>query len=268
MTINWKEVGLVAVAGALGGVLSWIYSEAVQSPLGLGWFGSPLASIGLGAGAAVLGVYMVAKTDMSTGIHALVFALACGFSWKPVLEGASALVETQVERATTASVSRSTSESVDLSEKLDAPGESSKEDMIEEAVHLAIEALRMQPKRVQALEDRSASLGEVVENILTATTVDTQDKIEGLRRIGSAAAAAGDQTLAVRSMAAISKLSVGIDGGDSVDPEAARAITEIGASATPRTRPVLEFNSRMMAERRRPDGPVRADFESRPFRRR
>ena len=54
MQINWREVGFVSGAGAVGGLLSWIYSEAVNAPLNLGWFGSPAASILLGMGAVVV----------------------------------------------------------------------------------------------------------------------------------------------------------------------------------------------------------------------
>jgi len=83
MKVDWLQVQYVGGAGALGGVLSWIYSAATGSQLELGWFGSLLASVLLGGGAAVLGVYLIAKTDLSATLHALAFAMACGFVSAP-----------------------------------------------------------------------------------------------------------------------------------------------------------------------------------------
>jgi hypothetical protein len=45
-----------------------------------------LACIVLGAGAAVIGIYVVAKTDRRDLPHALGFAILCGFSWQLVYE--------------------------------------------------------------------------------------------------------------------------------------------------------------------------------------
>lgn len=93
MDINWKEFGLVALFGAVGGALSLVYSLTVGnppviSPLPWGIF----AYTFLGAASGPLGVYLIAKTDTQRhAIHCLMFAAACGFSWAPILDGTSGL---------------------------------------------------------------------------------------------------------------------------------------------------------------------------------
>lgn len=111
MEVNWKEVGLVALAGAIGGALSLIYSMTVGVPPVIeafpwGFF----AYLALGAGAGVFGVYLVAKTDTRYAIHCLAFAAACGVSWAPIFDGTSALVKNNRERAVNAKVASKTEE--------------------------------------------------------------------------------------------------------------------------------------------------------------
>lgn len=111
MDVNWKEVGFVALAGAIGGALSLIYSLTVGVPpvieaLPWGFF----AYLALGAGAGVFGVYLVAKTDTRQFAHCLAFALACGVSWAPIFDGTSALVKNNRERLVNAKVASTTEE--------------------------------------------------------------------------------------------------------------------------------------------------------------
>lgn len=103
--IDWREVGLVTLAGALGGAVSLVYSITVgNAPVvaPLPW-GAPAYAV-LGATAALLGVYLIAKTDTRHAYHCLVFAVACGISWAPIFDGASALVRQNRERIINAKV--------------------------------------------------------------------------------------------------------------------------------------------------------------------
>lgn len=82
-----KEFGAVMGAGAFGGLLSWVWTitlgvELERLPRAL----AVLACILLGAGAAVIGIYVIAKTDRRDLPHALGFAILCGFSWQLVYE--------------------------------------------------------------------------------------------------------------------------------------------------------------------------------------
>jgi len=111
MEVNWKEVGLVALAGAIGGALSLTYSMTVGVPPVIEVFpGGIFAYLALGAGAGVFGVYLVAKTDTRHAIHCLAFAAACGVSWAPIFDGASALVKNNRERVVNAKVAAKTEE--------------------------------------------------------------------------------------------------------------------------------------------------------------
>lgn len=111
MDVNWKEVGLVASAGAMGGFLSLIHSLTVAVPPVIEAFPWGLiAYLALGAGAGVFGVYLVAKTDTQHTTHCLAFALACGFSWAIIYDGTSALVKNNRERSVNAKVASTTEE--------------------------------------------------------------------------------------------------------------------------------------------------------------
>lgn len=82
-----KEFSAVLGAGAFGGLLSWIWTITLGVELDRLSRGiAVLACVLLGAGAAVIGIYVVAKTDRRDLPHALGFAVLCGFSWQLVYE--------------------------------------------------------------------------------------------------------------------------------------------------------------------------------------
>ena len=257
MQIDWKQLGFVAGAGGLGGLLYWVYSEAIKTPLGLGWFGSPVASLFLGMGAGVLGVYLIAKTDMSAQLHALAFAMACGLAWRPVLEGAGAAVEAQITAATEASIEESTGEAVAASQELTSEDGESPE-ALDAAVTRSVDALRRDPRRTAVAEDRSASLEQVVQNIQFAKGLDVQTRIDGLRTIGEAAATAGDHGVAFSTMAAIKDLADSNDLPDSTKERAADAVQDIGARGGLRTMQSLRVNANVIQEAIQPSGKVDA----------
>ncbi|HEV3458179.1 MAG TPA: hypothetical protein VHG32_16560 [Thermoanaerobaculia bacterium] len=95
-------------AGAFGGALSWVYSITLGLPLHLGGTVAVLASILLGAGAAVLGVYVLANTDLGQVGHALAFAVLCGFSWQIIYQAGQSTVNRLQARDTVASGAKST----------------------------------------------------------------------------------------------------------------------------------------------------------------
>jgi hypothetical protein len=93
---DWKFAGYIVAFGAVGGAVGLVWSLTLGNKPAVDTFpwGIPAYLI-LGATAAFLGVYMIAKTDLRNVPHAFGFALACGISWAPVLDAGSALV-TQV----------------------------------------------------------------------------------------------------------------------------------------------------------------------------
>lgn len=99
MNVDWKEVRYVMLAGAAGGLLSWVNAQVLLQPDQLEWWKAVPFSVALGAGAAPIGVYVVANVDMRSPIRSLVFAMLCGFAWKPVFEAGSALISQQATRS-------------------------------------------------------------------------------------------------------------------------------------------------------------------------
>ncbi len=87
MKAQLRPLLLVAVAGAIGGLTSWL----LQWLAGLTPFQKP-ASLGIpalvivGSVAAVFGVYMMANSNTKELPHTLAFALVCGVFWQPVFD--------------------------------------------------------------------------------------------------------------------------------------------------------------------------------------
>jgi hypothetical protein len=108
MNINWKEIIFVVAFGAIGGLVSIVYSYAVGNPPVLG--GTLLvfpAYVLLGAVAAFVGVYLLTKTDTSDMKRCLAFALICGIFWSPVFEGMTEVIESNKEKQLKANVAQS-----------------------------------------------------------------------------------------------------------------------------------------------------------------
>ena len=192
---------------------------------------------------AILGVYLIAKTDMSATLHALAFAMACGFAWRPVLEGASALVEEQVALATETAIDESTEAAVSFSEGLEGADGGDQGEGLDTVVSDTVDALRHDPRKTSTAELRSVRLEGVVQNIKSASGIDAEERIDGLRKIGEAASAAGDYSLAAISMSAIAEVGGATNASTSVKDTASAAVAEIGHIGTMRRMPSLEVSS-------------------------
>lgn len=93
-----SPVAKVIWMGALGGLLSCIYAVylGIDSFAPMQFLSAPL----LGMGAAYLGVFFLANSDITTSLamrRTLAFALICGFAWRAVYEAGSALVTQQIQ---------------------------------------------------------------------------------------------------------------------------------------------------------------------------
>lgn len=167
MEINWKELTAVAVAGALGGGLSLIYAYTrgappSVSPAFLAW----PAYLLLGAGAGLLGVYVLAKTDTRQVMHCLGFALACGLSWSPVFEASSALIEKNQQDEARRTVQKEIEETGAAVEQL-MHADGNNLEQRRSAVLQKVDKLTVSAARVNDL-----ALAQVVDNKIS-DTIDT-----------------------------------------------------------------------------------------------
>lgn len=169
------EAGLILGAGAIGGFLSWVWAATLGKPLaGSPWLMIP-ASMVLGMGAAFLGVYLLANSDTRALMRCLAFAIACGFSWKPVYDAGDALVSQRTreqQEGTAKDLSKKAETAIRRVEKAQ-PSEVAPR--ISEAADAALEAARA----AQKVDDPSVR-SEVSLNVtkLLAVAQKAQEGVE------------------------------------------------------------------------------------------
>lgn len=93
----FHEMALIGCAGGLGGILlyfaAWL-NKSIESFL----FSEFFVTIFLGFGAAIIGIYFVARTDMRHFRYAFSLAIVCGLSWELVYETASQAFANQAKQ--------------------------------------------------------------------------------------------------------------------------------------------------------------------------
>jgi hypothetical protein len=77
---------------AVGGIVAWLVIGQITLLIAVPVWIEFLVSALVGGVASYLGVYLLANTDTKQRSHCLAFAVACGLSWKPVVEAATTLV--------------------------------------------------------------------------------------------------------------------------------------------------------------------------------
>ncbi len=142
--VEWRVFGLVCLFGGFGGLLSWVYSLATGETLLItpSWSAAP-AAIVLGIGASIIGVYLLANSDIQAVIRCLAFAALCGFAWKPIYDGGAALIQQQFDNASVAEWFNQVQAANDAIAQ-SPPEEQAKS--VEEATRSAVELLRVRPK--------------------------------------------------------------------------------------------------------------------------
>jgi hypothetical protein len=104
---------MVAAFGSAGGILGWLASLLVQPEAERVWY-LPLLSLLLGAGAALVFVFVIANTDRADRQRLSTLALLAGFFWEPVWEGARAFVIREIEEEAIARVETALEQAADL----------------------------------------------------------------------------------------------------------------------------------------------------------
>ena len=98
----------VVLFGLIGGVLSCFYTVYTHIDAELGALQYLLAGL-LGAGAAYIGVFLLANSDVTSlgGLRrTLAFALVCGFSWSPIYDAGTALVNQRIMEGRVVEISK------------------------------------------------------------------------------------------------------------------------------------------------------------------
>lgn len=97
-----RNITFVAVSGAAGGTLGFIFSQYIGHEPRFGIYLDAALWTAMGAGAALIFIFLMANTDRTDNARLISLALVAGFFWQPVLEGSKALIERNSEVRTEA----------------------------------------------------------------------------------------------------------------------------------------------------------------------
>jgi hypothetical protein len=192
-------------AGAFGGALSWLWSITLGAPLKLQPTVAAIASIILGAGASVIGVYLIANTDRKDIGRALAFAILCGFSWQIVYEAGSSTLDRRDARADVQQASSSVQENA---RELTTAPEAKKTEVVQDLVGNATVLLQASEHADSEEANKAAVTGAIsalnaIENSSTgATPPNTTTAVE---QIATTALESGHEEVAKRAIATLSR---------------------------------------------------------------
>jgi hypothetical protein len=195
-----KEVVLVAGAGSCGGLLGTLASHVLKQSFPSGLLTSFLAAPVLGAGAALIGVYLLANSDRKEMARCMVFAMACGIVWKPVLDAGGAMV---TQRANVVSAEQKADQVRDVSSDLATlSGTAGAEDKmkietkLEEASELAASSLTSAraADSLELKEKAKSSFSELMKSgaVLRSKNLLTPGGEQYLKKIEARAATIND----------------------------------------------------------------------------
>lgn len=188
-----RDLRFVLAAGAGGGLLSWAFTIVTENAtFGLSiWAALPLCVI-LGAGAAVVAVYVITPTDTSKTAQLIGYAVLCGFLWKPVLDAGRLLVNQHIE-----ATQRSAALETHLNAIKTAPTPAAAVAKANDAADGAVELLHTS-KRVDnpALQQRVTTQATTAVNAIAETsTADPTAATTSLAKIKKAAETSGNVEL-------------------------------------------------------------------------
>ncbi|HEV2351318.1 MAG TPA: hypothetical protein VG028_15885 [Terriglobia bacterium] len=196
---QFRMIGVVAGSGATGGLIAWVMQAATGGRLlPFPWYASVPAALLLGSGAAGIGVYVLANTDLTQVGRAVFFALLCGIGFRPVFKAGSNFLSGTLSQAQ----AQSQSSEVQLNTQ-----------QLSQAV--ATQAPRQVQAAVQKTGDTTASLvqqsasvldedlkaellansAKAVDGIAAAVSKAPNDSVESLYKIGLAAKQANQTKL-------------------------------------------------------------------------
>lgn len=226
------EVLIVLGGGAFGGLLSWLYTVTVGNPPVVEKPWALPASILLGVGASLIGVYLIAGTDTTRVMRCAAFAVLCGFCWKPVYDAGHALIDQAAERRTEQEVAGLAEEAQKVAIQLRNAPDTLLATRTDEAAMLVKELLgRSVMVSEPAIKSKAvAGAGQVVGALKSVILRKPEEGAAAATDIGKAAIRYGESGLVdsvVLSLSAVGKEPNQL----SLVPVAYRSISEIAQNA-------------------------------------
>jgi hypothetical protein len=244
MTPNRLRLFVIsALAGAIGGVLSWLYPLiATQSPIPLRFI--PIfGAVVFGAVASLIGIFL-ANTDTSDIYRCFVYALVCGLFWKPIIDGGQSLIK-EAEKA------RPTLQAQDLAPDVRKAAEALKKAdpaalpanlnaATDAGVKLAALVPQIQDSAVKAEAERA--LQQLVTAVSEAGSRDPKGAVQSLTAIAERTAQGGASEIGRNATVAVADLS-----SHSIVATAVKGLTAVATSAAEHGHKELAMESHLKA---------------------
>jgi len=223
-----RMISFVVGSGAIGGFMAWILQTSTGGRLlPWPWYGSVPAAMLLGGGAAGVGVFVLANTDIRHRGRALFFALLCGVSFKPVWQAGSNFVTGAVSQAQAQSqLSELQANTSRLNESVQSGSVEDLQRAVQETAG-ATSALLSQAEQVpdaelkERLQEGSV---QAIDTIAAATSKAPEASLDSLYKIGIAARERNQTTLARHVIDSLNKIE-----SSNPDPSVAKKAREAAA---------------------------------------
>ena len=189
---DWNGIGWIVLAGACGGLLSWIYSLVLKQPLCDGPLLAFMSSVLFGMLAGGIAIYVFNILDQARFARTFFIAVMFGFVWKPVVEAIPAYVKKTTTAFTEGSAKESASKAEEAAKKLapDKPADALKPE-IKTASEQAVKA-------VTALPD--------VKSSAQAHQTVSQSAVRAVEALGELAIKSGDPSVKKEATEALNKV--------------------------------------------------------------
>lgn len=243
MTDRLKLFVIAVLAGAIGGVLSWLYPLiATQSPIPLKFI-PILGAVVFGAVAGLIGIFL-ANTDTTNIYRCFVYALVCGLFWRPIIDGAQSLIK-EAEKA------KPTLQAQDLAPDVTKAAEALKvtdpkalptnlNTATSAGVKLAALVPLIQDPAVKAEAERA--LQQLVTAVNDAGSRDPKGAVQSLTAIAERTAQGGASQVGRNAMTAVANLSNHSNVGTAV-----QGLTSVATAAAEHGHKELAMESHLKA---------------------
>jgi len=232
--INIKEVVQILIFGGIGGFLSWVYTVTMGKPIALIWYYAIPASIFLGTGAAFVGVYVIAHSDTRAVMRCLGFALLCGFSWKPIYDAGSALVNQTFQQQEERGIVSLSGKSVKLAQELQKVSTDKLPEKIDEVAKATIQVVEGLPqiKTTNARRQVMTNINGFINAIDGVASKKPREAVMAFKELGEASGKRGETEIANLAVTSLAAFSQDISQPMDIRMEASQFTAEISSFIT------------------------------------